>query len=342
MKTIDMRHPAVAIMAAVLATAASCSKPSPGPAPAAVPSPISFSTYLSRPVARSTGSLTAASLPSYGFGVFASYTGEDGFSPSSDIPSFMYNVPVRHSASSDTWSYSPLRYWPRSSSEKVTFLAYAPYVAPSGANDQGISDLSPQTAPPSFTFTLSSSADVDLLYASRTDVTPQSSAVQLIFSHMLSKLRFAVSTSANPSTSVTLTGFSITSGLPRSSTFSLNSGVFSSPAGTYDGIRLTGLSTPATPDSGTPASFGGEYMVIPTSGTLSGTVSYTYCTTDTDGYTTPAITVTDAPFSAPISLESGKIHTLTLSIGLTAITFTVTSVTDWAASASSPTFNFEV
>lgn len=104
------------------------------------PQEVSFSAYVNRGVTRAgyagaaianTGSPTAASLSTVGFGVFAYYTDAD-FYDQTFTPNFMYNQKV----SGTTWTYSPLKYWPNefgsnSASDdidKVSFFAYAPYV----------------------------------------------------------------------------------------------------------------------------------------------------------------------------------------------------------------------
>lgn len=82
------------------------------------------------------GTVTTASLQasSKGFGVFGYYTDADNYA-SSTKANFMYNQQVTYSGSA--WSYSPVKYWPNehgasavsSDVDKLTFLAYAPFVA---------------------------------------------------------------------------------------------------------------------------------------------------------------------------------------------------------------------
>ena len=82
------------------------------------------------------GTVTTASLQASakGFGVFGYYTDADNYA-SSTKANFMYNQQVTYS--SGAWSYSPVKYWPNehgasavsSDVDKLTFLAYAPFVA---------------------------------------------------------------------------------------------------------------------------------------------------------------------------------------------------------------------
>lgn len=69
-----------------------------------------------------------------GFGVFAYYTDNHDYDQTA-LPNFMYNQGVFKSGSA--WAYSPVMYWPNEYGynaesddfDKVTFFAYAPYVA---------------------------------------------------------------------------------------------------------------------------------------------------------------------------------------------------------------------
>ena len=134
-----------------------------------------------------------------GFGVFGCYTGLHRYSDSNVRPDFMYNEHVT-SADGDTWTYSPLKYWPNGEGETsdgsvtgdnphyVSFMAYAPYSDNNGTNP----DTNPDTNPagyciPSFslqgeignpwlTYRLIEQAhinkQVDLLYAKHSNVHP--------------------------------------------------------------------------------------------------------------------------------------------------------------------------
>ena len=73
-----------------------------------------------------------------GFGVFAYYTGNGYFQPTSQ-PTFMYNQQVNFKPASGgvdaMWDYEPLKYWPNNfvgatapEDDHVSFFAYAPYV----------------------------------------------------------------------------------------------------------------------------------------------------------------------------------------------------------------------
>lgn len=92
------------------------------------------------------GTITNTELQasSNGFGVFAYYTDAADYA-SATKPNFMYNQQVTYS--SDHWTYNPVKYWPNEHGssavstdvDKLTFLAYAPFVANLDINsDHGV------------------------------------------------------------------------------------------------------------------------------------------------------------------------------------------------------------
>ena len=94
--------------------------------PSAQGNAIEFGTYLGRDAQMRGTELTNTTFNK--FGVHASYTGADDFGTSS-TPNFMYNQTV--SKSEDAWTYTPLKYWPTTIGDKVSFFAYAPLAAES-------------------------------------------------------------------------------------------------------------------------------------------------------------------------------------------------------------------
>ncbi len=115
---------------------------------------LSFGVYAGRSVTKAVsgtdfGTVTTATLQaaaSNGFGVFAYYTDADNYTSNCIKANFMYNQQVTYS--SGAWTYSPVKYWPNehgvsatsTDTDKLTFLAYAPFVANNDiANDKGVS-----------------------------------------------------------------------------------------------------------------------------------------------------------------------------------------------------------
>lgn len=97
---------------------------------------IEFSTYLGRNAQGSRGTETDSnSIKNSGFGVLAYYTEQNNFADTNNNkPNFMWNQKVTHNGTN--WEYTPVKYWPTKVDDKVSFFAYAPYVA--GDNDKGI------------------------------------------------------------------------------------------------------------------------------------------------------------------------------------------------------------
>ena len=65
-------------------------------------------------------------------GVFAYFTGTGNFSNGSSTPNHLYNQSVKKTGG--VWTYSPVRYWPANTNEKVSFFAYAPHTAAVSGN----------------------------------------------------------------------------------------------------------------------------------------------------------------------------------------------------------------
>ena len=105
--------------------------------------PVGFDAYTGRSVTRAglAGDLTDTQLKleqanNGGFGVFAYYTDLKKYDQTY-VPNFMYNQGVFWNETTGAWEYSPVMYWPNEygsnaqsdDEDKVTFFAYAPYVA---------------------------------------------------------------------------------------------------------------------------------------------------------------------------------------------------------------------
>ena len=98
------------------------------------------------------GTITTTELQNSakGFGAFGYYTDAKTYAEAATAgtnkPNFMYNQQVTYSASA--WSYTPVKYWPNEHGteavstdvDKLTFLAYAPFVANKNiTGDKGVS-----------------------------------------------------------------------------------------------------------------------------------------------------------------------------------------------------------
>lgn len=90
---------------------------------------IEFSTYAGRPAeSRATSYGSSNKVPD--FGVFGYYTGQaDWDFDATATPNLMNNQKVALSAAGNSYEYSPIKYWPNNTNDKVSFYAYAPWTA---------------------------------------------------------------------------------------------------------------------------------------------------------------------------------------------------------------------
>ena len=88
---------------------------------------IAFEANEEGSATRAIGMIDNNVLKTKGFGVFGSYTGRLTYENTTVSPDFMYNQQVV--GANDAWTYSPVKYWPNSSADYVSFFAYAPYEA---------------------------------------------------------------------------------------------------------------------------------------------------------------------------------------------------------------------
>lgn len=183
--------------AAAIAMLASCSQndlEAPVVAQSQQGDAIEFGTYVAgtpgtRATVGKTGDIKTAQLQASqanggGFGVFAYYTKNTNYTynQSTFAPNFMYNQGVFYN--DPKWEYTPVKYWPNGLNDqnegkggddetltpggKVSFFAYAPYVATVGdpATDDGIIGMSANTdaANPTITYKMPSTGMVDILW----------------------------------------------------------------------------------------------------------------------------------------------------------------------------------
>lgn len=94
-------------------------------------------------------------------------------------PNFMYNQAVAFDGSA--WSYSPVKYWPNTTGDRLSFYGYYPMsaVTTSANTQKGL---------PTLTYS-NPALDVDLL-AARSESLQRSSTVALPFRHILAQVNF--------------------------------------------------------------------------------------------------------------------------------------------------------
>lgn len=138
---------------------------------------IEFSTYLGRNAQGSRGTETSTtSIQTSGFGVLAYYTEQNNFADTNNNkPNFMWNQKVTYNGTN--WEYTPVKYWPTKVGDKVSFFAYAPYVADGNANGIVLSKNN-ETGAPTATITLPDdpSQTIDFVAAVQMNKTHDNSA----------------------------------------------------------------------------------------------------------------------------------------------------------------------
>lgn len=170
------------------------------------PDAVMFDTYMSKAPKTRGAALDNAAIQTQGFGVFGYLTGQDNFTggeSNTAIPNFMCNQLVKWDGtpteeSDGMWAYSPMKYWPTNTDDKLSFFAYAPYTDKAAAEGQpGITSMpSNSTAgDPKLGYTLPQNAgdQIDLLYsAPMIDLLKQNvdQKVQFNFSHAMTRIGF--------------------------------------------------------------------------------------------------------------------------------------------------------
>lgn len=160
---------------------------------------IGFSTYLGN-AAQTRGSVTntdGIKTANTGFGVFATYTGSDSWETTGKTwtPNFMYNQQVTYDNSGNSWSYSPVKYWPTATGEKISFFAYAPYQSGS-SNGIEFPAVGSMKGLPSATITLQDPDKmIDFVATSQVDVTKpvSNTSVSFILKHEMTKVNMTAS-----------------------------------------------------------------------------------------------------------------------------------------------------
>lgn len=159
--------------------------------------PVSFDVYTG---VQTRGPETKIdNVQSAGFGIFVYYTGQSRWA-STGTPNYMYNQKATYAAS--VWSYTPVKYWPNKSGDKVTFFAYAPYNSMPTTNPVNfgiVTCANTYSGNPYLDFTIQNdpSKSVDLVTAEAKDQVKQASAVGFTFNHVLSRAKFSAKTSEN-------------------------------------------------------------------------------------------------------------------------------------------------
>lgn len=210
---------------------------------------------------------TGTGIKAKGFGVLGYYTGNSAFSSAaSPTPNFMWNQQVTWKTTpSGHWEYTPLKYWPNTASEKISFFAYAPYEADQ-TTSKIILSAKDATGYPTLKFSVNMDAPkdmVDLVATNATqdnsgtektiDLTKRATAVPFKFLHTLSRANFFakldVAAITNTETKVFITGIKLRGTSNNSSSNLWATATYKFEDGTWD-YTTGGTSAPATKQAG--------------------------------------------------------------------------------------------
>lgn len=179
------------MMALTALMAASCSQNEVTEMNPDAVAPIGFGVYTgvqTKGEETTTGTIQSATG---GFGILAYYTGQDAMADAT-TPNFMYNQKVTYT--NPDWAYTPLKYWPTKSGDKVSFFAYAPYEsAPDAGTNKGVTlPANSKGGWPTLKFTVKSDPVdmVDLVANKVIDRTKNNEAVSFTLAHVLSRASF--------------------------------------------------------------------------------------------------------------------------------------------------------
>ncbi len=299
--------------------------------------PIGFGTYVGRDAQTKASVIGKKDLvgEEKGFGVFAYYTAQDTWenSKTTITPNFMYNQQVKgtYTEPNYSWNYSPLKYWPVTDGDKISFYAYAPYTTISNTPPSyNITGFSNNTAVgvPTLDFTVATEVDkqIDLLYATPiTDQQQTADSLKFTFNHALSRIGFKAKPK-NVGDKIQVHKITLTGKFTQTGTCKLDDGTITGNVSATDiNYELNFTSTnliEVTGDSGTEITADEGYvMIIPTTefhstSSISVSVNYDLMTADPalNGGFAAAVNKSETGTVSGFNFEKGKAYTLLLTI----------------------------
>lgn len=155
--------------------------------------PIGFSSSVLPVTNTRAGSVITDIAKMY---VFANYTGSADWQ-TTHIPNFMYNQLMTKGAD-NAWTYTPVKYWPNTSGEKISFFAYAP------TDITGMALSAKTAAGPILTYTVPTqeNSEHDLLLASAMNKQKTDGTISFSMAHALSQIKFCVKSGDTGSTKI--------------------------------------------------------------------------------------------------------------------------------------------
>lgn len=285
------------------------------------------------------------------FGVFAFYTKSENYDNTADTPNFMYDQSIKKETAG--WTYNPVKYWPNTSGEKITFFAYYP-TTKTGMTFQNTGAETAYTNAskgfPDIKFVVQDKAteQVDLMYSTLLNKEKPASEtkIEFDFAHALSKvnIKAQMQKALNSETTVNIKSITLnniyntntlkyTGSTPSWGWGNASNGV------TYT-ITLTNTSLATA--NGTTAidiTSGASFLMVPqTLSTTTGkeasiTITYDVVTKDTNlsgESTTITNTVTKQIATEPTAWAMNKQYVYTIEISLTDVSVD-SKVTGWTA-----------
>lgn len=336
-----MKHlPALAL--GLLLAACSAEDGVPGVAQAG-DCPIGFSTTVEETVTRSND-LNTANLLSVG--VFAYYTGGNNWT-TSDLPNFMYNQPVTRTGSTAPWTYSPLKYWPNNPADKLSFMAYAPYVKEAVGSNPSFSGITAGGYPSlGYTVPATDNEQKDLLVAvplmDRTYAT-DNGKVSFTMEHALTRVTVFVKSNDNVA-GKKLTDFSIQAVKKGTMTFRTPTADNAKCLGWTFGTPVEMIAVKPFNPSGTTFPFAvpavkdekkqlADFFLLPATGTAHKfSITYTTAGTAGNGQSAPVqtVTLTDQPLPSMDKWGIGAYVSYTFAIEKQKLTVTTSVHPTWS------------
>lgn len=211
---------------------------------------VTFGAYMGK-TAQTRGAITDKSTLKQGFGITAFDTKQDTWtSYAGSEANFMYNQKV--TGNGNAFEYSPIKYWPTQSGEKISFFAYAPYATSTNGitvakNDATVSAKSGNTI--DFTVNTTPSKQIDFVAAAVTDKSYSTAEnvdneVKFQFKHELTRLNIKAKTSSDLADNSYVVIKSLTllkDGYNGSGTYTYptatTTSATTSPRGTWSGVK---------------------------------------------------------------------------------------------------------
>lgn len=311
---------------------------------------IEFGTYLGRDAQTRASVFGNDVMKTAGFGVYAYYTAQTAWESyaSKNLPNFMNNTKVTWNSTSSKWEYTPVKYWPNNTNDKVSFFAYAPWQENDRNRNSNIT-LNQGAASLDFKVQNDVTKQTDLTWSAteHMDETKQSidGQVDFLFKHALARIDFTLQAAVDQAAAggtiaegTTITLKKIVLGTEINGFYTNGTLDLTKATATWLGSTLTGRqkftlvpdnfvtdSNVLDKDHNAKANLidanGDDYiMIIPQKKeNLSVYVEYTVETVSNDGNDNSTI---ENKITTPISsidFQAGKAYTLNLVLGMTSV-----------------------